>query len=79
MKNKLILFVVVIFLSFCFIIFYEGLNNSNTYAPKFKDEKNIPIFKAKDFNSKDYLNSEKIFEENFFLYCKYLGLVVCTL
>ena len=66
MKNKLILFVVVIFLSFCFIIFYEGLNNSNTYAPKFKDEKNIPIFKAKDFNSKDYLNSEKIFEENFF-------------
>ena len=66
MKNKLILFVVVIFLSFCFIIFYKGLNNSNTYAPKFKDEKNIPIFKAKDFNSKDYLNSEKIFEENFF-------------
>ena len=66
MKNKFSLLIVVIFLSFCFIIFYEGLNNSNTYAPKFKDEKNIPIFKAKDFNSKDYLNSEKIFEENFF-------------
>tara|TARA_B110000971_G_scaffold130294_1_gene133196 strand:- start:96 stop:617 length:522 start_codon:yes stop_codon:yes gene_type:complete len=66
MKSKLILFVVIIFLSFCFVIFYKGLNNSNTYKPKFTDEKNIPIFKAKDFNSKDYINSEKIFEENIF-------------
>ena len=66
MKSKLILFVVIIFLSFCFVIFYKGLNNSNTYKPKFTDEKNIPIFKAKDFNSNDYINSEKIFEENIF-------------
>ena len=66
MKSKLILFVVIIFFSFCFVIFYKGLNNSNTYKPKFTDEKNIPIFKAKDFNSNDYINSEKIFEENIF-------------
>ena len=54
------------FLSFCFIIFYKGLNNSNTYKPKISDEKNIPTFEAKDFNSNTYLKSKKIFEEDIF-------------
>ena len=66
MKSKLILFVVIIFLSFCFVIFYKGLNNSNTYVPKVMNKKNIPIFEAKDFNSNVYLNSENIFEEDTF-------------
>ena len=66
MKNKVSIFLVIIFLSFCFVIFYKGLNNPNTYSPKIKDKKNIPIFEAKDFNSSSYLNSEKIFEEDIF-------------
>jgi len=66
MKNKFSLFVIIIFLSFCFFIFYKGLNNSNIYTPKIKDKKNIPIFEAKDFNSNIYINSEKIFEEDIF-------------
>ena len=66
MKNKFSVFAVIIFLSFCFVIFYKGLNNSNTYTPKIKDKKNIPIFEAKDFYSGSYLNSEKIFEEDIF-------------
>ena len=66
MKNKLSIFLVIIFLSFCFFIFYKGLNNPNTYSPKIMDKKNIPIFDAKDFNSSSYLNSEKIFEEDTF-------------
>ena len=66
MKNKLILFVVVIFLSFCFIIFYKGLNTPNNYTPKVNEKKNIPTFKAKDFNSDNYINSDKIFEDNTF-------------
>ena len=66
MKNKFSVFVVTIFLIFCFVIFYKGLNNSNIYSPKIKDKKNIPIFKAKDFNSGSYLNSEKIFKEDIF-------------
>ena len=68
MKNKLNLFIIIIFLSFCFGIFYKGLNNSNTYVPKTKDKKNIPIFEAKDFNSNIHVGSEKIFEEdNFYI------------
>jgi len=66
MKNKFILFTVIMTISFCFIVFYKGLNNSNTYTPKITDKKNVPIFEAKDFNSNIYLNSEKIFEEDIF-------------
>jgi len=66
MKIKLNLFIIITFLSFCFIIFYKGLSNSNTYLPEISDKKNIPGFEAKDFNSNTYLNSEKIFEEDTF-------------
>jgi len=66
MKSKFSLFIVIIFLSFCFVIFYKGLNNPNIYAPKIEGKKNLPTFKAKNFNSSSYLNSEKIFEEDTF-------------
>ena len=66
MKNKFSLLVVIIFLSFCFSVFYKGLNYSNIYTPNINDKKDIPSFEAKDFNSNIYLNSEKIFEEDIF-------------
>ena len=66
MKNKFSLFIIIVFLSFCFTVFYKGLNHSNTYAPKIKIKKSIPIFEAKDFNSNAYLTSKKIFEEDKF-------------
>tara|TARA_B110000967_G_scaffold172067_1_gene182908 strand:- start:140 stop:661 length:522 start_codon:yes stop_codon:yes gene_type:complete len=64
MKNKIILFIIITFLIFCFIVFYKGLNNSNIYTPKINDTKKIPIFVAKNFNSNIHVNSEKIFEED---------------
>jgi len=66
MKNNFGLFIVIIFLSFCFIIFYKGLNTPNTYAPQMDEKKDIPTFKAKEFDSNNYLNSDKIFEEKIF-------------
>ena len=66
MKIKFIFSIIVIFLSFCFIIFYKGLSNSNIYSPKINDKKNIPTFEAKDFNSNFYLDSKQIFEKNSF-------------
>ena len=63
MKNKLKLTLLFIFFIFCFVIFYKGLNKSNIYTPKVNYEKNIPFFKAKDFNLNAYIDSEKIFEE----------------
>ena len=66
MKNNFILFTIIMSISFCFIVFYKGLNNSNTYIPKISDKKNIPIFEAKDFNSNIYIDSKKIFDEDIF-------------
>ena len=66
MKNKFSIFAIVIFLTFCFIIFYKGLSTPTTYIPKANEKKNIPTFKVKDFDSNDYVNSDKIFEDNVF-------------
>ena len=66
MKIKLKLFILFIFLSFCFIIFYKGLSNSNIYAPKVNDKRNLPNFEAKNFSSNININSKKIFEEDSF-------------
>jgi len=63
MKNKLNLIIILIFLIFSFIIFYKGLDNSNTYTPKNNVERNLPIFKAKDFSSNNYIDSENVFNE----------------
>tara|TARA_B110000971_G_C19650010_1_gene337395 strand:- start:17 stop:538 length:522 start_codon:yes stop_codon:yes gene_type:complete len=66
MKNKFKILILTVFLTFSFVIFYKGLNNSNTYIPKISGQKNIPIFKAKDFNSNIYIDSSNIFDENIF-------------
>ena len=66
MKNKLSISIIIIFLSFCFIIFYKGLNNSKTYTPQINDKIIIPVFKAKNFNSNTFIDSKKIFEEDIF-------------
>tara|TARA_B110000093_G_scaffold180914_1_gene223881 strand:- start:1127 stop:1648 length:522 start_codon:yes stop_codon:yes gene_type:complete len=66
MKNKIKLSIIITFLIFCFVIFFKGLNNSNTYIPKIKNKKDIPTFEAKDFNSNTYIDSKRIFEEDIF-------------
>ena len=66
MKHKLNILIIITFLVFCFIVFYKGLSNSNTYTPKIVNKKNIPSFEAKDFNLNIFINSEKIFEEDIF-------------
>ena len=64
MKNKLNLVILIVIFSFCFIIFYRGLDNSNTYIPKIDLKKNLPIFSAKDFYSNNNINSEEVFDQN---------------
>ena len=66
MKNKFSLFIIIAFLCFCFVVFYKGLNNSNTYTPNTNHEKNIPTSKAEDFNSNVYLDSKNIFGEDIY-------------
>jgi|TARA_B110000495_G_C22689505_1_gene406532 cytochrome c biogenesis protein CcmG/thiol:disulfide interchange protein DsbE len=68
MKNKLNLIILCIFLFFCFIVLYKGLYAPNTYTPKTNFEKNLPIFKAKNFSSNIFIDSEKVFaEESYYI------------
>ena len=64
MKNKLNPIILFTFLFFCLVVFYKGLDNSNTYVPKINIEKDLPIFRAKDFSSNNYISSANVFAEN---------------
>ena len=66
MKNKFLLPIIFLSLVFCFVIFYKGLDDSNTYIPQKYVEKKIPFFIAKDLYSQIEISSEKIFEEDKF-------------
>lgn len=66
MKNKIYLSVIIIFLIFCFVIFYNGLNSSNIYTPKINTKQKLPIFEAKDFYSNKSISSEELFKEDIF-------------
>ena len=64
MKNKFILPSLIIFFIFCFIIFYNSLENSNSYIPKDDFDKKLPIFNSKDFFSKKEISSQDLFVDN---------------
>ena len=62
MKNKIYLSAIIIFLIFCFVIFYNGLNSSNVYTPKINQKQNLPKFEAKDFYSGKNITSEETYK-----------------
>ena len=66
MKNKFLFPIILLSLVFCFVIFYKGLDDSNTYIPQKYVGKKIPFFIAKDLYSQIEISSEKIFEEDKF-------------
>ena len=52
MKIKFLpILVIFLFLVF-FLVFFQGLKNSNIYTPNMTQEKKIPFFAAKLFDSK---------------------------
>jgi len=62
MKNKILLFSVVIIFGIIFFIFYKGLEDSKIYTPDVNTKKEIPVFNTKVFFSKENVNSSSIFE-----------------
>ena len=66
MKIKIFPTFLVIISLIVFFIFYKGLHNSNIYIPETSIEKDIPTFKAKIFDTENYINSENIFKQDKF-------------
>jgi len=60
MKNKITLITLLLFFSFCLIVLFKGLNNSNEYIPE-NTYQNLKEFKSKDLYSDNEISSEKIF------------------
>jgi len=68
MKNKINIIILFIFLIFCFIVFFKGLDNPNIYTPKTNIQKDLPIFKVKDFITNTDIDSTKVFaEESYYI------------
>tara|TARA_Y100000590_G_scaffold356663_1_gene411000 strand:- start:174 stop:695 length:522 start_codon:yes stop_codon:yes gene_type:complete len=66
MKNKITLFTLLLFFTFCFIVLLKGLNNSNIYVPPKKTEKILKNFNSKDLYSENIISSDQIFIDSEF-------------
>jgi cytochrome c biogenesis protein CcmG, thiol:disulfide interchange protein DsbE len=66
MKNKTLLILILLFFSFCFIVFFKGLKNSNTYTPKNIKNEDLTFFSSKDFFTEEKISSKEIFINNKF-------------
>ena len=69
MKKKIILVLVIIFLSFVFFIFYKSLYKKNYYVPQNISEK-IISFKAKNLYTNNYLNSDQLLLDKIVEFCE---------
>ena len=59
MKNKILFISLLLFISFCLVVFFKSLNNSNVYIPDTVN-KTVKEFKSKNLFSDDEISSEKI-------------------
>ena len=62
MKNKILLFSVIIIFGIIFFIFYKGLENSKIYTPDVNIKEDIQVFNSKDFFSGKNVKSSSIFK-----------------
>ena len=57
MKTKIVPLIISVLFLIIFILFYQGLRNSNIYVPKANINKEVPNFTAKLFKSSKELRS----------------------
>ena len=68
MKNKLLLLSIISIFIIIFIIFYNGLQSTNIYAPETKIDNEIPSFSVELLNSNKVVNSSEFFDlDTFYL------------
>ena len=66
MKNKILLPIIILFLFFCFIVLFKGLNNSNLYIPDSTSSKSLTNFNSTDLFSNTKISFEEIFVDSEF-------------
>ena len=66
MKNKILPISIVFVFVIIFIIFYQGLQNTNIYTPDSKISFEVPSVSVKLFNSDEIINTLEIFNSDKF-------------
>jgi cytochrome c biogenesis protein CcmG/thiol:disulfide interchange protein DsbE len=66
MKNKILPISIVFVFVIIFIIFYQGLQNTNIYTPDSKTSFEVPSVSVKLFNSDEIINTLEIFNSDKF-------------
>jgi cytochrome c biogenesis protein CcmG/thiol:disulfide interchange protein DsbE len=66
MKNKILPISIVFVFIIIFIIFYQGLQNTNIYTPDSKTSFEVPSVSVKLFNSDEIINTLEIFNSDKF-------------
>ena len=61
MKNKTLLILIILFFSFCFVVFLKGLKTSNVYIPETTLNKEVEVFGSKDLFTGDQISFDEIF------------------
>ncbi len=62
MKNKTLLFSLIIFFGIIFLIFFKGLKDTKIYTPNLNTKKEVPSFNTKGFFSGKNVKSSGIFK-----------------
>ena len=61
MKNKILIVLLVFFLSFCFFVLFKSLESSNIYVPEKKEDRQLAEFVSEDLFTKKKITSSEIF------------------
>jgi len=62
MKNKILIILLVFFLSFCFFVLFKSLESSSIYVPEKKEDRQLTEFVSEDFFTKKKITSSEIFQ-----------------
>ena len=66
MKNRILIFILILFISFCFFVFYKSIKTSGIYVPEQVENRKLPEFVAIDLFSKKTISSKEIFKDSDF-------------
>ncbi len=62
MKNKILIILLILFLSFCFFVLFKSLQGSSIYVPEKKQDKQLSEFVSEDLFNNQKITSEEIFQ-----------------
>ena len=64
MKNKILIILLLFFLSFCFFVLFKSLQSSSIYVPEKEEDRKLSEFVSEDLFTKKKITSSEIFQSS---------------